>query len=127
MKTPQRAILWELWRTGRSDLMIRVFSLSLLVLLFAIVISTSRLKGSVLEPVAGMTVLFLMICAAFSSLWMQELDTQQSGFSLRLGFTRPVATAWLVLLPMLYGVATSVVCYVIPASLFYVGVAHGDA
>jgi hypothetical protein len=67
-----------------------------------------------------MTVLFLMICAAFSSLWMQELDTQQSGFSLRLGFTRPVATAWLVLLPMLYGVATSVVCYVIPASLFYV-------
>ena len=119
MKTPQRAILWELWRTGRSDLLIRLFSMSLLVVLFAIVISSSRMKESVLEPVAGITVLLLMICAAFSSLWLQELDTQQPGFSLRLGFTRPVATAWLVLLPMLYGVATSVVCYVIPASFFY--------
>ena len=120
MKTPQRAILWELWRTGRSDLLIRLFSLSLMVVLFAIVISFSRLKGSVLEPVAGMTVMFLMVGGALSSIWLQELDTQQSGFSLRLGFTRPVATGWLVLLPMLYGVATSVVCYVIPASLFYV-------
>ena len=120
MKTPQRAILWELWRTGRSDLMIRLFSMSLLVVLFAIVVSNSRMKESVIEPVAGLTVLVLMFCGAFSSLWLQELDTQQPGFSLRLGFTRPVATAWLVLLPMLYGVATSVVCYVIPASFFYV-------
>lgn len=132
MKTPQRAILWELWRTGRSDLMIRLFSLSLLVVPFATVISTSRMKGAVLEPVAGITVLLLMICAAFSSLWMQELDTQQPGFSLRLGFTRPVATAWLVLLPMLYGLATSVVCYVIPASFFYLVIGtrlpvHGPA
>jgi hypothetical protein len=119
MKTPQRAILWELWRTGRSDLMIRLFSLSLMVVLFAIVISFSRLKGSILEPVAGMTVMFLMVGGALSSVWLQELDTRQSGFSLRLGFTRPVATGWLVLLPMLYGVATSVVCYVIPASFFY--------
>lgn len=120
MKTPQRAILWELWRTGRSDLMIRVFSLSLMVVLFTGVVANSSLKSSVLQPVAGMTVLLLMVCGAFSSLWLQELDTQQSGFSLRLGYARPVATSWLVLLPMLYGVATSCACYVIPASLFYV-------
>ncbi|MFO1001895.1 MAG: hypothetical protein U0936_16290 [Planctomycetaceae bacterium] len=119
MKTPQRAILWELWRTGRSDLMLRLFSLSLMVVAFTLVISNSRLKSSALQPVAGVTVLLLIICSALSSLWLQELDTQQSGFSLRLGFTRPVATAWLVLLPMFYGVATSVVCYVIPVSLFY--------
>ena len=119
MKTPQRAILWELWRTGRSDLMIRVISLSLMVFLFTGVIANSSLKSSVLQPVAGITVLLLMVCGACSSLWLQELDTQQPGFSLRLGFTRPVATGWLVLLPMLYGVATSVACYAIPASLFY--------
>lgn len=119
MKTPQRAILWELWRTGRSDLMIRLISLSFMVVLFATVISNSRLQASALQPVAGITVLLLMICGSFSSLWLQELDTQQSGFSLRLGFTRPVATAWLVSLPMLYGVATSVLCYGIPASIFY--------
>ena len=119
MRTPQRAILWELWRTGRSDLMLRVISLSLMVLLFTSVIANSTQKSSALVPVAGITVLLLMVCGAFSSLWLQELDTQQPGFSLRLGFTRPVATGWLVLLPMLYGMATSVVCYVIPASLFH--------
>jgi hypothetical protein len=100
--------------------MIRVFSLSLMVVLFTGVVANSSLKSSVLQPVAGMTVLLLMVCGAFSSLWLQELDTQQSGFSLRLGYARPVATSWLVLLPMLYGVATSCACYVIPASLFYV-------
>jgi hypothetical protein len=118
MKTPQRAILWELWRTGRSDLMIRLFSLSLMVVMFAVVISNSRLQSSALQPIAGITVLLLMICGAMSSLWLQELDTQQSGFSLRLGFTRPISTCWLVSLPILYGVVTSVLCYVIPASLF---------
>ena len=120
MKTPQRAILWELWRTGRSDLMLRVISLSLMVLAFTGVIANSSLKSSVLEPVAGITVLLLMVCGAFSSLWLQEFDTQQAGFSLRLGFARPVATSWLVLLPMMYGMATSVASYVIPASLYYV-------
>lgn len=120
MKTPQRAILWELWRTGRSDLMLRVISLSLMVLAFTGVIANSSLKSSVLEPVAGITVLLLMVCGAFSSLWLQEFDTQQTGFSLRLGFARPVATGLLVLLPMMYGMATSVASYVIPASLYYV-------
>ena len=120
MKTPQRAILWELWRTGRSDLLIRLIALSLMVLAFTGVIANSSLKSSVLEPVAGITVLLLMVCGAFSSLWLQEFDTQQAGFSLRLGFARPVATGWLVLLPMMYGMATSVASYVIPASLYYV-------
>lgn len=118
MKTPQQAILWELWRTGRSDLMLRVISLSLMVVLFDCMIATAKLRESALQPLAGIAVLLLMICGSFSSVWLQELDTQQTGFGLRLGFTRPVSTGWLVTLPMLYSIVTSFVCYLIPAALF---------
>ena len=118
MRTPLRAMLWELWRTSRFELLFRVVGQSAFIFLFY------RSLGDYSEPqiyvVRGIAVLLLTVSSVFSMTWMKELESEskQSGFSFRLGFTRPVSTTGLVAVPMIFTVVAAVVCFTLPAMLF---------
>lgn len=115
MNTPLQAMLWELWRTSRAELLIRVAGQSALVVLLWLFVD---LDGSLLQVVSGIAVMLLVLTSILSFTWLGEFDSRQSGFSFRLGFTRPATTATLVIVPMLFLVATAMASFVIPAALF---------
>jgi hypothetical protein len=46
------------------------------------------------------------------------LDNLHTGFSFRLGFARPISTAQLVAVPMLFAAVVSPICYLLPAMAF---------
>lgn len=120
MRTPIQAMLWELWRTSRWELLVRISFYCCFILLM------SRLKGGMDtsvgsgegEVLRGLVMLMLIAGSMFSMTWLTALDNHQTGFSYRLGFARPVSTTILVLIPMLFVISAAVVSFMIPAALF---------
>jgi hypothetical protein len=105
-------MLWELWRTSRADLLIRVGALSALIILIVLLVD---LNATQIQILRGVVVLILALVSVFSHNWLNEFDNRRSGFSFRLGFTRPVSTPRLVIAPMFFTVASAMVCFVVPA------------
>ncbi len=68
--------------------------------------------------IRGIVLMLLMIVSLFSTTWLSNIESRQRGFCFRLGFTRPVSTAKLVLVPMLFIMASAVVCFFLPVMLF---------
>lgn len=117
MSSSVRAMLWELWQTSRMELLSRLGYSVLLVL--ALVESMRRTgKADLLETARGIVVLVAVISSWISMGWIRELDRENSGFSYRLGFTRPVSTLQLVLVPLAFATMISVVCFLVPTMLF---------
>lgn len=107
------AMLWELWRVSRFELMIRLVSVSAFILL-VFSFSTEFHEGQLLV-IRGVMVVLLGISCVFSTTWMHDLDNQHAGFTFRLGYTRPISSLQLVIVPMVYSVVTSVAGYLVCA------------
>ncbi len=107
---PLGAMLWELWQISRRDLLLRFgFVATCLLLLFAM---SKSLDEPQMTVVRGIVVMLTAVACIFSTTWMVDFDNQQLGFIFRLGFTRPVSSRQLVLVPMLFSIAASMLGYV---------------
>ncbi len=104
-----RVMLWEQWRISRMELLLR--SSVLLACIALVAALGNKLDESALPVLRGIFVFLIGFAALFSASWTQDLDSRQLGFTYALGFTRPVATRWLVLVPILYSLALSQVFY----------------
>lgn len=118
MRTPFRAMLWELWRTSRWELLCRLgWQCGLVFLLYILSDDVSEPEMNILR---GIVILLLVTTSVFSMTWLSAIDSEdnKSGFSFRLGFTRPISTARLVTVPMLFSIVVAIGCYSLPAALF---------
>ena len=114
MKNPAQAIFWELWKTTRKELLLKFAYISALMSFLIIMPLGKDFSGPQQLVINGIIVLVIAICSAsMSTCWIQ-LDNTNNGFVFRLGFTRPVSTRMLVLLPLLYTVSCAVISYVLP-------------
>lgn len=114
MNSPVQAILWELWRTTRRELLIKFAYIAALMSFLIIMPFGKDFSGPQQMVINGIIVLVIAVSSAsMSTCWLQ-LDNTNNGFVFRLGFTRPVTTGVLVLLPLLYTVICAVVSYMIP-------------
>ncbi|MCA9065735.1 MAG: hypothetical protein KDA96_21850 [Planctomycetaceae bacterium] len=117
LRTPTQAMLWELWRTTALQLLLRIgMGCCLPVLIFAIGRFTNGGPESVV--ITGITVMLLSVCSLAAQSWIVQLDRSQSGFSFNHNFARPVSTVSLVVVPMVFTIATSAACYLLPGLLF---------
>ncbi len=120
MNTPTRAILWELWRTSRSELLlVAIAQMSFVLLLGSVRALDANFDDSSVGPVlCGIFVLVAGVSSCFSQSWRHSFESSQAGYSFRIGFTRPVSTWMLVLVPMIYIATMGPICYLIPAVFF---------
>ena len=114
MRTPGQALIWELWRISRWDLIFRAVGGSVLWVTIFCFLETGR-DG--LEPIAGFALLTLAGTSVFSATWMQTFENRRTGFCFPLGYSRPISTRVLVAAPMAYIACTSVLSFWIPAAL----------
>lgn len=123
LRTPWQAMLWELWRVSRYEMLLRFGGL--IAFMFAISMLTPSFDEPQSQVLRGILLFLIMLSCLFSSTWTGALENQHVGFSFRLGFTRPVSTRQLVLIPVAYSVVTAGLGYVITA--LFVRVALGQA
>ena len=114
MRTPVRALIWELWRISRWDLIFRAAGGSVFVVAAFWFVQTGR-DG--IEPIAGFTLLVLAGTSVFSGTWMEGFENRQTGFYFHLGYSRPISTRLLVVIPMAYIACTSALSFLIPTTL----------
>jgi len=106
MWNPATAVLWECWRVSRLNLVSMIF----LAMLGGAGTFALPMDG---ELDASLVVALAIYLALFGQLWALTIDSR-TGFTLRLGFTRPIPTRVLVTVPMVYVAASSAVAYLIP-------------
>ena len=106
MWTPAKALLWECWRVSRLNLASMMF----LATLVGVGLMVLPMDG---ELDASLVVALAIYLALFGQLWALTIDSR-TGFTLRLGFTRPIPTRVLVTVPMVYVAAASAVAYLTP-------------
>ncbi len=110
---PVSAMLWELWRVSRFELLVRLgFVVSISMLILAVSEKFHEAHWLVLR---GIMLMLTSIACIFSSTWMSDLDNQKNGFTFRLGFARPISNLQLVLVPMAYSAVTAVIGYFVCA------------
>ncbi len=120
MRSPAHALLWELWRISRWEIVCRIVGVSVLWVSIFYLVDTLP-AGSVIALHLTSLVLMLLLCTSlFSALWVNNFDNKQHGFHFYLGFTRPISTPLLVAAPMVYIACTAAVCYLVPATLLRV-------
>ena len=110
---PVKAMLWELWHLSRWELLFRIFGPAIVwSCVFGLLFPLSNIDDYqvLMFPLFMLTLLTSLI----SNVWISTLDNTQNGFSFYLGFTRPVTTAKLVCIPMLYLSGTAALCYLLP-------------
>jgi hypothetical protein len=112
--TAGQALIWELWRISRWDLILRALGWSVLWVAIFCFLETGR-DG--LEPIAGSTLLMLLGTSMYSGAWMQTFENRRTGFCFPLGYSQPISTRVLVAVPMAYIACTSVLSFWIPAAL----------
>lgn len=117
MKTPAHALFWELWRTSWTELLLRTGSMCAFVLVITGLRQT-RISPPEIQVLTGVLVMMLIAVAVSSQSWILQLDRSQSGFSFRSGFVRPVSTLALVAVPVVFMLASAIVCFVVPAVFF---------
>ncbi len=104
-----RALLWEQWRLSRMELLIRTALAGAFVLLFSAIIPIQ--DESALPVLRGILLFVIGLSALFSGSWINDFDSQQLGFAYRLGFTRPIATRWLVIVPVCFSLIMSLLYF----------------
>ncbi len=117
MQTPLQAMIWELWRTSRGELLIRIGWLCIFVLLAWCVPVGMGANSPAVDVINGVLILMLMLASIASPTWMLQFDRNQAGFSFRLGFVRPVSTTVLVVVPTVYTMVTAAICFLVPETL----------
>ena len=120
MRSPVHALLWELWRLSRFEIICRIVGMSVLwgnMFYGANILNPGVAAGSYLTFPVFMMMVGLSL---FSAMWMNSFDNKQHGFHFYLGFTRPISTPLLVVVPMVYIACISAVCYLVPAALLRV-------
>jgi len=116
MPTPAQAMIWELWRLSRWEILFR--TLGPAVFWGSVFCLLGTQANAVEAPFLTIPVFMLTVMTSmFSGLWMNSFENSRNGFSFHLGFTRPVSTAMLVAGPMAYISCTAAVCYLVPAVL----------
>ena len=119
MRSRIQAQVWELWHSSRSELL-QIMGMQLVFLL--LIGGLNFLPGGDDEMTQGMVRgLFVIMCMAvsvFSQSWRNSFESRHIGFSFHLGFTRPISTAQLVFVPMLYIVVAACTWYLVPALLY---------
>lgn len=110
---PTSALIWEVWQVSRLELLVRFLSLLGLACILRLLVRDMDPVQQ--QAVRGLVTIMLLFGAAFSVAWLGELDRERSGFSFRLGFTRPVSTSRLVVVPMLFMIASSALYYLLSA------------
>ncbi|QDV27586.1 hypothetical protein [Aureliella helgolandensis] len=130
MNRPLQALLWELWRTSRKELLLVLVSQCLFVLLLYVATNYSQaLTGKAIDESAapvfsGIFVLVASVVACFSQSGRNSFDNRYSGFVFRIGFIRPITTLQLVTVPMLFVILVAPVCYLVPAVLYQACMAY---
>ena len=117
MNTPLQAVLWELWRTSRVELLGRTSFFSLM----AIWVSAAWTADSTAElhdVLRGIVLIMLSFGSVFSVTWMSALDNRTIGFCFPLAFARPVSSAQLTLVPMFFSMVAAVVTFLVPIGVF---------
>lgn len=119
MRTPLQAVLWELWRTSRLQLLL-VFGMqcAMVILLYSATFLARNSGEDAARVLCGIFIIFSTATSAFSQSWRNSFETSHIGFSFRLGFTRPISTTQLVAAPMVFIVMVAPLCYLLPALLF---------
>ena len=121
MRTPLQAMLWELWRLSRLELLGRI-SYPCALILAAFLFSSGVFDFSIGEGwyvIRAIVILLLSSTSVLSVKMFNAFDNlQQGGFCFHLGYARPTSTTQLVVVPMLYIVVTVVACFVLPALFF---------
>ncbi len=114
---PLPAMLWELWRASRGEMLARVGIIAAFATLFATV--SKDLGEAAIPFIRGILIMLTGVGCVFSTTWLGDLDNQHTGFTFRLGYTRPVSTLQLVLVPMAYSAATAMCGYLVAVLLVY--------
>lgn len=111
------AMLWELWRASRWELLLKFGIVAgFLLLIASLGQDFGETQRFVLRAIALVTA---SIACVFSTTWLSDIDDQASGFTFRLGFSRPISTFQLVAVPMGYAVVTALLGYVICVFLVF--------
>ncbi len=111
-RSPAGAVLWECWSLSRRSLAMRMVvssTIGAILLLWS--------GGS--EVAVVFTIFVLLITAMGAQTWSFSTDNRP-GFTLALGYTRPIRTWVLVIVPMIYIAVSTAVVYYIPAALLRV-------
>lgn len=116
MNSPLAAMLWELWRVSRWELGLRIAGMSLITIALC-GFANASLGEAETAVVRSVMLLMLLSGSLFSYTWLSSFDNHPTAFAFRLGFTRPISTERLVLIPLWFGVAAAMVCFLIPALL----------
>lgn len=117
MSTKLQAMLWELWKTSRVELLNR-FGIQLLGVLFISFTPFMDLENeSENRVINGILMMILSIQSVAFSTWWLALERQSTGFSFRLGFARPVSTWMLVLVPVLFTMCAAGISFLLPTGL----------
>lgn len=106
MWNPATAVLWESWRLSRLPLALAM----LLATMGGALLIVLPLRG---EMGVTLTVPWLVYLAWFSQFWALRIGGRK-GFSLRVGFFRPIQTWVLVAVPMAYIAVSSAIAYLVP-------------
>ena len=86
METPLSAMFWELWRTSRAELALRLGFSCAAVLLIVVVSSATQTYDPELRVIRGIVVALLIVTSSSASTWIQQFDRQAGGFSLSAQF-----------------------------------------
>lgn len=105
------AMLWELWRISRWDLLLRAMGLLSLLFFLFIVLRTTTLDEFQQQLFRAVALILVGVSSVFSTIWMNSIENRSSGFTFRLGFVRPVSTFQLVAVPMAYCMVTTMLFY----------------
>ena len=105
MWTPAAAVLWESWRVSRVRLAVLMF------------LATLGGAGLIVIPLEGdWSTTLALVLAGFLALfapWAQSVDSR-TGFTMQLGFARPIRTWVLVSVPMAYVGVSCAATYLVP-------------
>jgi hypothetical protein len=119
MRTRFQALIWEMWRLSRGDLLLILGGQFFFMLcLYFLSYRAENADEPATRLSCGIFVMLSMGMSLFSTAWLNALDNLHTGFSFRLGFSRPISTAQLVAVPMLFAAVVSPICYLLPAIAF---------
>ncbi|MEZ6138238.1 MAG: hypothetical protein R3C53_25415 [Pirellulaceae bacterium] len=113
IRKPWLAMFWELWRVSRYDLLLRFGgAITMLILMAALASNLNDVESATFQSIVqGLALMLLSVAAVCSTTWMGDLDNQNTGYTFRLGFTRPISNFQLVCVPMAYSVLVAMVGY----------------
>ena len=120
MHSPAVAILWEDWRLTRVEaawrLALGVVGVSAVLLMFSAVAPNFLGKREAVRDLGGVIALFLLVFPNLMN-WLStsQLNGWQPGFPFHLHYTRPVRTAVLVGVPMMYLSVVPIAIYIVSA------------